>query len=163
MGAERIGWWGTPKWLMTPLDYMFQFEVDAAADQNTHLFKKWFGPGGVEEDALNCRWAKHGRRFFVAPPVEDGSNELEPGWEACLAEQASTGILIVALLPEHVAVRLVGPMLFPPFKEQLRYEGNGGGHPTYQSQLVLYPGRFLYTDDSPFTENVPLIVRSEID
>ena len=44
--------WGTPNDLFSSLHKRYQFTLDAAADESNHKLDRWFGSGGVREDAL---------------------------------------------------------------------------------------------------------------
>ena len=48
--------WETPPELFEMLDREFHFTVDAAANTENTLCARWYGPGGVGEDALEMPW-----------------------------------------------------------------------------------------------------------
>lgn len=46
----------TPPDLFARLNDEFKFDVDLFANVQNHLLPRWFGPGGIREDALHVNW-----------------------------------------------------------------------------------------------------------
>lgn len=99
--------WRTPKGLFDPLHWLLGFEVDAAADQSNHLLPKWYGEGGIEEDALSVsQWLSPA---WCNPPYGNGI-EL---WLEKFIEQGKLGVSIMALLPARVETRWWSELVVP--------------------------------------------------
>jgi site-specific DNA-methyltransferase (adenine-specific) len=66
--------WRTPRALFDRLSAMAGgFYLDAAADRESTLAPIWFGPGGLEPDALATEWANRGgdyghNQIWLNPP-----------------------------------------------------------------------------------------------
>jgi phage N-6-adenine-methyltransferase len=93
-GVETHTSWRTPKPLFHFLHHIYHFEVDAAADGDNHLLPFWYGPGGMDEDALTVEsWASPA---WCNPPYGKGIDR----WLEKFVEQSSQhSNTIVALLP----------------------------------------------------------------
>lgn len=85
----------TPPEVFDPLHREFHFMLDAAADAANHKVSRWFGPGGVREDALSVAWV--GGNVWLNPPYK----KLRPWIEKAEQEAAKHGITVVALLPNN--------------------------------------------------------------
>lgn len=50
----------TPRWLIETISFFAreQFALDLAAEPNTAVAPRWFGPGGIAEDAFTQDWSK---------------------------------------------------------------------------------------------------------
>ena len=79
----------TPPWLFKLLSLEFDFDIDAAADEQNHLCREWYGPGGLSEDALTGRWKRWGRHF-LNPPF----NQMRAFMERVVEQECTT--LVVA-------------------------------------------------------------------
>ncbi len=61
--------WQTPPRVFDRLHQDFgPFDVDLTGDSWNALVDPWFGPGGIEPDALTAPWAAHGLRGYSNPP-----------------------------------------------------------------------------------------------
>ena len=49
----------TPRKVFELLNQRFKFCIDLTANETNHLLPYWFGPGGVEADALTAEWMPH--------------------------------------------------------------------------------------------------------
>jgi len=96
--------WETPDDLFNLYNRTFRFGLDAAANQTNHKVDTWFGPGGVEEDALAAPdWMKWGN-VWLNPPYTRGVQE------AFIERAASEGLkhlgAVVCLLPARTDTKL---------------------------------------------------------
>jgi len=89
--------WETPLPFFNWQYELWQFDVDAAANEDNALCPKWFGPGGLSESAFNIRWRDHGRNFWCNPPYGRGLAD----WIALFDQQSREGVRVVALLPAN--------------------------------------------------------------
>jgi phage N-6-adenine-methyltransferase len=89
--------WETPPQFFAWQHSLWQFEVDAAANERNHKLAAWFGPGGLSESAFNIRWRDFGRNFWVNPPYGRGLAD----WIALFDQQSRDAVRVVALLPAN--------------------------------------------------------------
>lgn len=91
----------TPMWLRRRL-CLDSYDLDAAANGSNHVCPVWFGPGGVEEDALSADWGKY-RHIFCNPPYQRKTKDYPGigGWLAKGKEAAERGSYVVFLLPAN--------------------------------------------------------------
>lgn len=90
--------WETPQPFFDWQHSLWQFDIDAAANEANHKLPRWFGPGSeVSESAFNIRWSEHGRNFWVNPPYGRGLVD----WIILFEQQSREGARIVALLPAN--------------------------------------------------------------
>lgn len=96
--------WGTPSWLFNWWNELYLFDVDAAANEENHKCSKWFGPGGVAEDALDpmLRWSDYGSRFWLNPPY--GRGYLDK-FLTKVDNELTDGIKVVMLLPVDTSTK----------------------------------------------------------
>lgn len=90
--------WETPDDFFNHLHSIYNFDVDAAANELNHKLPVWFGSGspvGVE-DALTAKWRDYGEYFWLNPPY--GRGYLEKFLKKANEEWVN-GCSIVLLLP----------------------------------------------------------------
>lgn len=91
--------WGTPRDFFKRLHDEHQFTIDAAADEYNHQVDRWFGPGGIAEDALTVSWA--GEKVWLNPPYSLAANFVEKAYR----ESKEHGVESVILLPSRTDTR----------------------------------------------------------
>ena len=66
--------WETPDHVFKHWNDKFHFILDAAANRTNHKCENWFGPGGIEEDALSANWESWYRKgnIWLNPPYSRG-------------------------------------------------------------------------------------------
>lgn len=132
--------WRTPPDLFLALDNEFDFTLDAAADERSHLTPEWLGPGGRSPDALDpaVRWC--GRIFLNPPYSKKEKMPIEPWLKKCWLESLA-GATIVALIP------------FSPQTEWYRQYVYGHGmmppHCAVEERRLPYRVSYLRPDGSP--------------
>jgi site-specific DNA-methyltransferase (adenine-specific) len=84
--------WETPQELFDKLNHEFNFTIDLAANEHNRKCDRWFGPGGVEEDALSVSW--EGVRGWLNPPYGRGLAR----WVRKAYEESRDGASLVVLL-----------------------------------------------------------------
>lgn len=97
--------WRTPRDLFRAVDALAGgFTLDAAADQNNHLTRRWFGPGGYPGDALAVHWGL-GRieRIWLNPPY--GRDLPKFAAKAVAEVTAEPMITVWMLVPARVDTR----------------------------------------------------------
>lgn len=99
-GTSRSDW-ETPRPLFEYRHRVWQFDVDAAANEANHQLPVWFGPGGVIEDAFAGNWREHGRNFWVNPPYGRGIAD----WVSLFERESLCGCRVEALLPANTDTR----------------------------------------------------------
>ncbi len=68
----------------------FDFEVDAAAEEDNALCERFF------TDGLATTWSAHARRIYINPPYSD-----IPRWLQKAYEESQLGCTCVVLIPSH--------------------------------------------------------------
>lgn len=90
--------WETPPRIFDWQHSLWNFDVDAAANETNHKLPRWFGHGsGLSDTAFATEWRKYGRNFWVNPPYGRGLAD----WIALFDQQSRDGVRIVALLPAN--------------------------------------------------------------
>lgn len=96
--------WRTPRHLFNKYHRIFKFNVDGAADATSYLTNDfWMGPGSSVPDALSFDWSKlfaGSARVWLNPPYSKVK-----AFVAKAAEEATRGVLTVALLPSRTDTR----------------------------------------------------------
>lgn len=92
--------WQTPPELFEPLHERFNFVADMAANHTNHLLPVWYGPGGVEEDALAAVWPAG--NVWCNPPY--GAVQKAFIWHAVGSQ--FTGTTTVMLLPARTDTKV---------------------------------------------------------
>lgn len=89
--------WETPDDLFRALDEEFHFQVDVAANRANHKCAVWFGPGGIEWDALarHVSWAQYSP-CWMNPPYSRG---LQAKFIERAYLESLLGAFVVGLLP----------------------------------------------------------------
>ena len=94
--AEKLGISGfgdeypTPDWLYQPLNEVFHFEVDVAANSHNHKCKKFFN---AQQDGLKQDWTKF-NSVWCNPPFSSIGDWVQKGYEAALT---GTNVAIVSM------------------------------------------------------------------
>ena len=86
--------WGTPATVFRPLLARYRFTVDGAADAANHLLPRWYGPGGLREDALHGSW--RGERVWCNPPYSRCREFLDKAVEEAIRHDVTSVLLIPA-------------------------------------------------------------------
>jgi phage N-6-adenine-methyltransferase len=95
--------WGTPLPLFVALDQEFGFRLDGAANTDNAKLPQWWGPGGIEVDALEVpTWRCVGGPIWINPPYSRG---LQGKFIAKAAAEARNGATVVMLLPARTDTR----------------------------------------------------------
>lgn len=84
--------WGTPLALFERYRAEFDFTLDGAADRSNALCARYFGPGGIAEDALTADWTNE--RVWLNPPYSQTAQFLERAVYAVLGDNAMVCVLI---------------------------------------------------------------------
>jgi hypothetical protein len=97
--------WETPDDLFDRLNGQFNFVLDAAANSTNRKCGRWFGPGGVSEDALVVDWPLEEGNIWLNPPysrglqakfVEKAVEEHDRAWQVvrgeCFRKGAEGGV-----------------------------------------------------------------------
>lgn len=91
--------WETPPEVFAALDSEFHFDVDLTGGPGTqHRCPTWFGPGGLEENALGTSWSMVGMKGFSNPPY----GKFIPLIMEKAYQEAIYGFTTVFLLPNRV-------------------------------------------------------------
>ena len=90
--------WGTPLDLWHQLDELYVFSIDGAANGQNALLSRWWGPGGVLEDALTADWSNE--RVFCNPPYS-----MVKQFIAKAAEERKRGAFSVLLVASRTDTR----------------------------------------------------------
>ncbi len=149
--------WRTPPPLFADLSERYgPFTLDVAADARNHLCDRWYGPGGLAEDALAVSWRQVGDpvRAWCNPPYSRGMVDrfmrkaVEEAWRG----HARTTCLVPACtdLPWwHELVWDSERHRFRPgvevefFRRRVRFlrpDGTVAGSPNFPSVAVTFGG-----------------------
>lgn len=96
--------WATPHNLYASLDAEFHFSLDAAATASNTKCARWYGPGGVSEDALSLAWTNDAGRpcaVWLNPPYSRAREFMA----RAAHEAIVTGSTIVCLVPSRTDTR----------------------------------------------------------
>lgn len=126
---------GTPEWLFENLDDLFQFDLDAAANEHNYKCAKWFGPGSPHgEDAFEQEWTG---TVWLNPPYGRGVRK----WVEKAYDSAENGATVVCLLPARTDTKwfqVCWRAAFVVFiTGRLRFEGTEASAP-FPSCLVVF-------------------------
>lgn len=106
--------WETPQDLFDTYNYLFDFILDAAADEVNHKVDLWLGPGsGIAEDALAVEWKPWLEKgnIWLNPPYSRG---LQAAFVRKAAQEAKEwGGKIVCLLPSRTDTKLFHEVIWP--------------------------------------------------
>ena len=91
--------WTTPQDCFDALNDEFMFVLDAAATAANTKCARWFGPGGVAEDALRMVWPTRGA-LWLNPPYSRCREFITKATTA-----AARGATIVVLVPSRTDTR----------------------------------------------------------
>lgn len=134
--------WRTPRDLFDRLNAQYGvFDLDAAANQENHLYYKWLGPGGLCENALAVSWEKHGSRVFCNPPY----GRVIGKFIARAALAAEHDALVVMLLPARTDTAWFHTYCLPHGKIEflrgrLKFDGQANSAP-FPSMIVVFGGK----------------------
>lgn len=134
--------WETPEDLFVKLDYKFQFNLDAAASEENHLLRVWFGEGSpYAENALLTEWNKYGDRVFLNPPYSMCSEFMKKVWEEIYAHKS---LSVVCLLPARTDTKWFHNYVYNQceikfLKGRLKFSGSKNSAP-FPSMLCYYGG-----------------------
>lgn len=99
MGGDE---WGTPTGLWAKLHQVYGFTLDAAANETNAKCGKWYGSGGIEEDALAMEWPTN-ERIWCNPPYSRG---MQRAFVEKALDCARRGGFVVMLLPADTSTKL---------------------------------------------------------
>lgn len=107
--------WETPDELFRKYDSVYHFILDAAANERNHKVDQWFGPGGVEEDALTADWEPWLQRgnIWLNPPYSRGLQEKFVRKASGLEQVRYYGHFVVCLLPARTDTKLFHEVILP--------------------------------------------------
>lgn len=134
----------TPYDFWAELDREFSFTLDAAANVNNTRCAKWFGPGGIREDALSPEPWPSNEVIWLNPPYARGLQEkfIEKAWETGRA-----GGLVVCLLPSRTDTQVFHQYIW----DEIHHKPRRG------VQLRFVCGRLKF-DDEPNGAPFPSMV-----
>ena len=95
MFSKATDLWETPDELFEQFHRTQKFTLDAAADESNHKLDRWFGPGGIAEDALSVDWT--GERVWLNPPYSQAKEFLAKA----VHEQIMNGVPSCVLVPSR--------------------------------------------------------------
>jgi phage N-6-adenine-methyltransferase len=103
--------WETPDDLFARYDASYHFTLDAAANERNHKCPRWYGPGGIVEDALllEDEWPLDDR-IWLNPPYSRG---LQTRFVKQAALCGNHGGLVVCLLPARTDTKLFHEVIQP--------------------------------------------------
>lgn len=97
--------WETPNSLFQKYNIIYNFTIDAAADQFNHKVTRYFGPGGEQPCGLEASWENE--RVWLNPPYGRNSTGL---WikRACKRD----AIVAVVLIPSRTDTKWFHKFLY---------------------------------------------------
>lgn len=144
--------WETPDDFFAKYNSIYNFVLDAAADNTNHKVPDWFGPGGIVEDAIIADWG---------PYLEKGNVWLNPPYSRKLQKKFMLKVVeeidkyhekfphlhnrfnIVCLLPARTDTKLFHEILRPNaesidfLKGRIKFVGAEHGAP-FPSMIVVF-------------------------
>lgn len=135
--------WETPDELFQLYNNRYNFYLDAAADRHSHKCARWFGPGGVVEDALQGDWPLEEGNIWLNPPYSRG---LQAKFvRKALAEKQRCQPFytsVVCLLPARTDTKLFHEVIQPYgrvefLKGRVKFKGAQHGAP-FPSMIVVF-------------------------
>lgn len=121
----------TPLWVFAFLDAIFHFTIDVAATNQNHRCRTWFTKF---TNGLSKRWFG---RVFLNPPYSDIR-----AWVAKCAEEAKSGTLIVALLPNWTGAAwfddFCADAVILPVAGRIKFIKDGDAQAIFDSMIVLW-------------------------
>jgi phage N-6-adenine-methyltransferase len=133
----------TPQWLFDELNQRYHFTLDAAADAANHKCPRWYGPGGLAEDALSVEWGAE-ERIWLNPPYSRGNQRR---FVEKAIDHAMRGGLTIALLPADTSTQLFHSLLWKRYHcdflpKRIRFNGVKNGA-KFGSMVVTFSLRSL--------------------
>src|SRR5262245_31145097 len=126
--------YATPRAFLDAVEARFgRIVMDLAAHAGNAVCARWFGPGGLAEDALSVRWSRRDSRptglLWLNPPFENIKL-----WAAKCMEEGELGARIAFLTPASVSAgwfaRFVhGRALVLPLRPRLKFSGHTKPYP----------------------------------
>lgn len=139
--------WETPDELFTNLAALYDFVLDAAANETNHKCPVWFGPGGVVEDALTADWTHYLAEgdIWLNPPYSRGLQSkfvIKAVKERDRALQTGAEGQVVCLLPARTDTKLFHEVVLPHgkvtfLKGRVKFKGAAQGAP-FPSMIVVF-------------------------
>lgn len=139
--------WETPDDLFAQYNSQYNFYLDAAANSVNHKCDRWFGPGGLVEDALEAEWPLDKGNIWLNPPYSRGlqSAFVRKALEEVLRNQQQLWIphcRIVCLLPARTDTKLFHDVILPNadvtfLRGRVRFKGAAQGAP-FPSMIVVF-------------------------
>lgn len=130
--------WETPDDLFGTYDATYHFGLDAAANGGNHKCERWFGPGGMVDDAFGVPWTGFGN-VWLNPPYSRG---LQSKFVRKAAAEALTKLMcVVCLLPARTDTKLFhevikyGEVTF--LKGRVKFKG-APSHAPFPSMIVVF-------------------------
>ena len=151
--------WRTPPECFEALDREFQFGLDAAADEGSHLTPRWLGPGSVYADALAVAdWALvdgYSLSIFLNPPFSrtkarswKGNPDRNPfriaNWAKKCWEESQRGATIVGLFPFAPQTDWYRRYVYGH-----RQDGGWEGHAAKEERRLPHRISFLHPEGKP--------------
>ena len=136
--------WETPDDVFGVWNSRFSFHLDAAANETNHKCPNWFGPGGVEKDALSVSWEPWYRRgnIWLNPSYSRGTQRRFV--EKAIADWYQSGCsnTCVMLLPADTSTKLFHEVIWNRgfrvefLKGRIRFKGATGA-PKFGNMVVI--------------------------
>lgn len=138
--SSKTSLWSTPQDLYNTLDKEFNFDLDAAADQDNRKCERWLGPGSLlgENSLLVDVWP--GNIIFLNPPYGRG---VTGEFVKKAYQQSLLGKTVVLLLPARTDTKWwhsyceLGEKRF--IKGRLKFGGSKNSAPFPSVIVVLRP------------------------
>lgn len=108
--------WETPPEVFDPLDAIYHFILDAAANARNHKVNRWYGPGGECANALRVTWPVEDGNIWLNPPYSKGlqARFVRKAWQEIKGNPYSS---VVCLLPARTDTKLFHEVIQPYAKE----------------------------------------------
>lgn len=143
--------WSTPDDLFDRLNGQFNFVLDAAANSTNRKCGRWFGPGGVSEDALVVDWPLEEGNIWLNPPysrplqakfVMKAIQEAHFRCRPCAENDWTVPGEVVCLLPARTDTKLFHDWIQPHgnvefLRGRLKFKGALNSAP-FPSMIVVF-------------------------
>ena len=148
--------WSTPDDLFQRYNAIYNFVLDAAANSTNRKVSSYFGPGGLEEDALTADWSPWLKKgsIWLNPPYSRNLQRrfIEKVVNECVKFDAPeldvlnlprTRGLVVCLLPARTDTKLFHEIIKPYaaeiefLKGRVKFVGAEHGAP-FPSMIVIF-------------------------
>lgn len=131
--------WVTPQQIFDYWDEIYDFQIDAAANESNHKCQRWFGPGGEIEDALVDDWPVFDGTIWCNPPYSRG---FQHKFVDKAINCALRGGTVLMMLPADTSTKLFhekidGHFFYHFWKGRVRFVG-APGPAKFGSMFVVF-------------------------